>query len=627
MDAKIRWDETSAEQFGDLADNVVHNAGEAFASATEAGNQAIGAANYAEAAQGSAGEAAASAAEANQSATNAANSAVASQNNATGIIASSTSSVAIGAGDKVFTIPAGKQFLPNVPMVAASPIGRVFGTLKSYVGPTLTIAVTKFEGTGNSNDWSITTSGGDGPPGGTLGGSLVSAVDEKKGTSVTVAATIDPWSTGGNLMDLIGDGLVNALANAPQPGSKRTMIVRGYPVVASTANMQVDGGTAILSPEDKIDITADTVTKSTITIRRKDGTATPTAYRNTRVVLNSTMFVAEVDGPHRLILSAGSGSGGVASQASGVGGAAASGGSPGGLVIKHFNAVAGNSYMLMLGARGLGIVLSSAAASVNVAAPGNDAADSTFTGNGLALVAGGGKKGNATIGPNAVALGAIGGTASGGDYNFAGASSGTATAINGASAATGGVASNYKGKAYSSGNATSNRLGVTAASGGAGVGGSSGSATVTAGGVTAGGTASSGGGYLGSSADAIEEANTVVGVGASTAFPVVIAPIKLGGAGTAALIFGSSNTGLDGGGSGGVAVGSGVSTAISGPCTLLGGSGGVAGSNGPNTSSYSTGAVTYGGSSGGIAHFCQSSSAPALRSGDAGAAFAIIESK
>ena len=40
MDAKIRWDETSAQQFGDLADNVVHNATEAMNSAITADSSA-----------------------------------------------------------------------------------------------------------------------------------------------------------------------------------------------------------------------------------------------------------------------------------------------------------------------------------------------------------------------------------------------------------------------------------------------------------------------------------------------------------------------------------------------------------------------------------------------------------
>jgi hypothetical protein len=277
MDAKIRWDENSAQQFGDLADNVAHNAGEAHNSAVAADDSAISSGNYAAAAQDSAIDAADSADAANASATNASNSADAAANSAAGIAASSTTSLAVGAGTKVFTVPAGKQFLASVPMVAVSasdPTKRMFGSVQDYIGPTLTLNITSFDGTGTANDWNISPSGAKGATGGTAGGQLTGALDELKGSDLVAASTVDPWSTGGNLMNLTGNAAITAIANAPQAGAKRTLLVTGTPMLTSNASIIVKGGSVALLPGDEVQIRAETTTKFRVTVFRAAGAGT-----------------------------------------------------------------------------------------------------------------------------------------------------------------------------------------------------------------------------------------------------------------------------------------------------------------------------------------------------------------
>lgn len=75
MDASIRWFETASQQFGDLGDNVVHNAEEALVSAVSAENNAISASDSAVSASISASNAGTSASNASTSAAQAAASA------------------------------------------------------------------------------------------------------------------------------------------------------------------------------------------------------------------------------------------------------------------------------------------------------------------------------------------------------------------------------------------------------------------------------------------------------------------------------------------------------------------------------------------------------------------------
>jgi hypothetical protein len=76
-----------------------------------------------------------------------------------GLFADSTSSVAIGTGDKTFTVPTGKNFAAGMPVRVSSKANPetvyMLGTVKSYAGSVLVITSTGAFGTGSRNDWSV----------------------------------------------------------------------------------------------------------------------------------------------------------------------------------------------------------------------------------------------------------------------------------------------------------------------------------------------------------------------------------------------------------------------------------------------------------------------------------------
>lgn len=126
-------------------------AGNASTSATNAGNSATAAGNSATAA-------ATSATNAGTSETNAATSATNALAAATRLTGTSTTSVLIGTGSKVFTTQSGKDFNvgSNVKIVSgANSANYFFGDVTAYSGTTLTVNVTAFGGSGTFADWTI----------------------------------------------------------------------------------------------------------------------------------------------------------------------------------------------------------------------------------------------------------------------------------------------------------------------------------------------------------------------------------------------------------------------------------------------------------------------------------------
>lgn len=580
-----------------------------------------------------------SAAAAHESEVAAAASAAASAASSAGITASSTTALTLTNGTKAFTVPAGKQFLVGVPMVAVSagtPTAKAFGPVASYVDTTLTLTVTKVEGpAGTYSDWSISPAGAQGGTGGTAGGQLTGALDEKKGTAPASSATPDIWGAGGNYVPIAQTAAIAGFPNAPQPGAKRTLRAESsFPLVAS-ANLDVHGGSTTINVGDELDVVADTVSVFRVTVRRNDGALASGGFHNVEILISSQVWTAKYTGPHKLTLIPAGGSGGAAVYSDGgFGSAAASGGSTGAMEIKTFYAVAGNAYTLTLGGPGAGVTASSSGfggdngASSRVAVPGNDAGDSFFSGNGLSVYAGGGKKGNATVttGGTAIAAGALGGLGSGGDFNIPGSPSGTATAgpstLGMSCAATGGAAVPYKGFPCPSGSATNTSYNEIAASGGAGVGGKSGDAIASAGASTA---LTAGAGYGGPSANQTATIGATGGAGIAAApFSPVIAPLALGDVGSPAA-FGavSSNPTTKGAGTGAAARKSDTGSVVSGASTMLGGTG-AAGTIGASSTAAS-GAVTYGGGSGGAVRANTQLSGGSAATGNGGAAFAIIE--
>lgn len=165
---------------------------------------------------------------------------------------------------------------------------------------------------------------------------------------------------------------------------------------------------------------------------------------------------------------------------------AASGGGGGGLAIKIIDTTPGTSYAVTVGTGGAAVDVST----------GTGIAGGTSSFGSVCSATGGGGGNRAASNSTApvTAAGAAGGTATGGDFNYSGGGSGTATvqtidAANHQGAATGGgSAASIFGNGFSSGTCTINApvpigIQLTACTGGAGVGGSSG-AVSSAGGAT-----------------------------------------------------------------------------------------------------------------------------------------------
>lgn len=128
---------------------------DADAQAVEAGRQ--DAATSRDAAAGSAGAAAASA--------------TASANSAANLVATSTTSLAISAGSKVFATQVGKQFGVGSRVTItndAAPASRImYGTVTAYAGTSLTVNVDNVLGSGTYAAWTIRLSGDRGAGGAT----------------------------------------------------------------------------------------------------------------------------------------------------------------------------------------------------------------------------------------------------------------------------------------------------------------------------------------------------------------------------------------------------------------------------------------------------------------------------
>lgn len=116
--------------------------------------------DYATNAQTSANDSAASAVTAATQATNAANSAAS-------FVGSSSTSLAVGTGTKVFTTQSGKSFSNGALLLISRSGGAdyMYGQVSSYSSTTLTMNITTTSGSGTYTDWIISVSGIPGPTG------------------------------------------------------------------------------------------------------------------------------------------------------------------------------------------------------------------------------------------------------------------------------------------------------------------------------------------------------------------------------------------------------------------------------------------------------------------------------
>lgn len=245
--------------------------------ATATYTNALDAAASAGTATSAAGTATGAASAASASATQAASS-------ATGLIATSTTSVDIGLGSKVFTVQAGKMFQAGSRIYIVNPANAdrwMSGVVASYNGTTLSTLIDDKNLSGTYASWNIGiagprgVAGAAGATGGVNGGSLTGALNFKQATvDVVVTATPDIWSGNGNTVKLSGAGTITGFTAAPQAGAERTLVVGAATTLTNGANLIVQGGTRTLVAGDLIDVVAeDSTTKFRASIRRANGLA------------------------------------------------------------------------------------------------------------------------------------------------------------------------------------------------------------------------------------------------------------------------------------------------------------------------------------------------------------------
>lgn len=506
MDAKILWDEIAPGQFGNLADNVVHNAGEALSSATSAAASAVSSSNFADASHTSAIAAASSASDSAASASNSQTSATAAANSAAAAASSlkgtSTTSNVIGPGTLTFTTQSGKQFPFGVDMKAvdqSNANNAVYGTVASYSGTTLVLTVTSYTGSGTITAWNLAVvgqQGTQGPPGGVAGGSLTGALNLAKGADVASAGTPDIWSGNGNYEVITGTATITGFTGAPQAGANRRILAGAAFTLTAGANMIIKGiGSGLsytVAPGDEIDVYAETTTKFRISVTKGDGTAMAAlygAFQNVRLLTGAGTYVAKKTGWHRITLSGGCARAGLAVGSN----ARATGSSAAGFCVGMVFLVAGQSYSYAQGAGASSGSVALGSGALN----GVNGGASSFFGTGIpTLTANGGVAGVASVGSTSALTGPPGGTASGGHLNVQGGKAGDVSGTTtGGVHASGGGAVGVMGVGYGSGDVVCNSGASSTASGGAGIGGASGSATRT----SIGSAASSGGGFGGPS--------------------------------------------------------------------------------------------------------------------------------
>jgi hypothetical protein len=100
---------------------------------------------------------------------------------------------------------------------------------------------------------------------------LTGALNERRTASVPVSSTPDIWSGAGNSMYLTGSGTITGFTNAPQLGSRRTLLLQGATTLINSNTMVVYGGTMTLGSGDFIDVWAEEVNIFHVTVRRRNG--------------------------------------------------------------------------------------------------------------------------------------------------------------------------------------------------------------------------------------------------------------------------------------------------------------------------------------------------------------------
>jgi len=180
--------------------------------------------------------------------------------------ATSTTSVAMGTGNKTLTVQANKSYVVGHSVrIASTANGAVWmeGDVTAYNTSTgsLTVAVARTQGSGTLASWTVSLS-------------PASLNLDRKGTAVASAASPNIWAGDGNTVHLTGTTNVTGFAAAPSAGMRQKVVLDGAIKFVASANLVLPGGVDYQGAADDIlDVYADTTTKFYVEIRRASGRA------------------------------------------------------------------------------------------------------------------------------------------------------------------------------------------------------------------------------------------------------------------------------------------------------------------------------------------------------------------
>ena len=204
-------------------------AGEVNTNATTATTQAGIATTQAGNASTSAGTATTQAGIATTQAAAAAVSAAAAAASAAALFGTSTTSLLIAIGTKVFTTQASEAYTAGNWVTATSAANLanwMFGQVISYTGTTLTVDVQVINGSGTYADWNLSISAARGATGaaGSFSGVATGTADYLTGANIASASTVDLDTATGNRVHITGTTTITAVTLSRGP---RTVIFDG----------------------------------------------------------------------------------------------------------------------------------------------------------------------------------------------------------------------------------------------------------------------------------------------------------------------------------------------------------------------------------------------------------------
>ncbi|KQS55889.1 hypothetical protein ASG17_07515 [Brevundimonas sp. Leaf363] len=162
--------------------------------------------------------------------------------NAALFLASSTTSNAIGTGQKTFTTQSGKAFVAGQFVQVsdqANPANYMLGQVSSYSGTSLVVDVVSVGGSGTKTAWNIALSGPGGATGGISGGTLTGDLGDAPEVTVASAATTNIGAANSNKVVVSGNVTITAFDSVAN--RRKLLRFTGTPLLTHGANLILPG--------------------------------------------------------------------------------------------------------------------------------------------------------------------------------------------------------------------------------------------------------------------------------------------------------------------------------------------------------------------------------------------------